>query len=306
MIDGKRVVAWTPYGRERTVSLLGRYLAREHERGIVDEWWLCLNTDPDQASDLRYAINPKTGLASRHDWIKAVYRPKGPDGQMLPRRTPKQRNTGYFYQYMTDPDTVYIRLDDDMVYLHPDALSRLARHAIESDGSTLCSFALIWNNAIISYLEQQAGIIPRDFGDGVPRIINRFCMDPVAWADGDFAVKIHGILLDLLESPDGDKAAEKVYLYQDIPLAPREQFSVSAFASLGKRYAELERPGVLVPDEEESWHTIHHPPRAGFANMIVGNALVSHYTFGYQQREVFASDVLDRYRALAAKNGGDL
>ena len=26
-----------------------------NERGIIDEWWLCLNTDPGQGDDLRYA-----------------------------------------------------------------------------------------------------------------------------------------------------------------------------------------------------------------------------------------------------------
>jgi hypothetical protein len=37
-VKDHRVIAWTPYGRKETVSVLGRYLRREHERGLVDEW----------------------------------------------------------------------------------------------------------------------------------------------------------------------------------------------------------------------------------------------------------------------------
>jgi len=86
-----------------------------------------------------------------------------------------------------------------------------------------------------------------------------------------------------------------------MPLNVGMQFSVSVFASLGSMYAELETPGVLVPSEEESWHTVHQPHRLGQSNMIVGNALVSHYTFFPQQGIVNATDILDRYRDLTRK-----
>lgn len=285
MIDGKRVIAWTPYGRERTVSVLKEYIARDQVRGVVDEWWLCLNTDPDQVDDLRYGYD----LARSEDYIKVKDRPAG-----FPRRTPKQRNTGYFYRYMTDPDAVYVRFDDDIVYVHDEAVSRLARHKMATPAS-VCSFPIMWNNSVISWFAQRAGIIPTEYGVvGGPH-----CMDAVGWANGAFAVKIHTMLLDLIDAGK----PEDVFLYQDFPLETGMQFSVSCFASLGSMYAGLDEPGVLVPDEEESWHTVHEPTRIRQPNMIVGDALVSHYTFFPQQREVFSTDILDRYRALAQKAG---
>ena len=281
MIDGRRVVAWIPYGRERTVSILIEYLRRDVERGIVDEVWLCLNTDPGQVPDLRYAYE----LAKRFPFVRIKDRPTG-----MPRLHPKQRNTGYFYRYMTDRDTVFVRFDDDIIYVHDDAVARLVRHKVQTPES-VCSFALIWNNSIVSWFLQQAGIIPRDFGTvGGP-----YCMDGVGWASGDFAVKIHRLLLEHIDAG----TTEQVFLYQDFPLKVGMQFSVSCFASLGSRYADLSMPGVLEPDEEESWHTVHEPRRIDQPNMIVGNALVSHYTFFPQQREVFETDILDRYRHIA-------
>lgn len=302
-ITGKSVVAWTPYGREETVSILARYLRREHERGLIDEWWLCMNTDPDQVSDLQFADR----LAKFYPWIKLVYRP-----EQCPRLVPKQRNTGFFYRYMTDPETVYLRLDDDIIYLHEDAVHRLVSHRLQA-GSGVASFPIMWNNSIISWYLQQAGVIPAegtvsdDAGDrpasGIenyvwPKVGGPFCMDSVGWADGRFGVALHRLLLSWLDAG----TPEKAFLYQDMPLQVGMQFSVSTFASLGSMYAQLPSgPGILSPDEEESWHTVHEPRRLGQGNMIVGNALVSHYTFFPQGPIIRATDILERYRSVADK-----
>lgn len=289
MIEGKRVVAWTPYGREKTVSLLAEYLRRDHDRGIVDEWWLCENTDPEQQSDVMYMY--KLVMANK-GFISRKTRPAD-----CPRLYPKQRNTGYFYRYMTDVDTVFVRLDDDIVYVHEDAIERLVRHRLEAEVG-VATFPVMWNNAIITYFLQNAGIVPKEWGEA-----KMYCMDPVGWADGQFAVKMHDMLLTAVES--GDPAQiEKLFLYHDMQLPVGMQFSVSTFASLGSMYAGLAQPGVLVPDEEESWHTIHQPRKIGQPNVVHGNALVSHYTFFPQKAIVEASDTLARYRALAQKVNG--
>lgn len=282
MIDGKKVVAWTPYGRERTVSILAAYMRRDHQAGVVDEWWLCLNTDDSQTEDLKFAYR----LARQFPWIKLQTRPAG-----LPRLHPKQRNTGYFCRYMTDPNAVYVRLDDDIVYVHGSAVERLVRHKLQTP-EAVASFPVMWNNAVVSWFAQQSGVIPRDFGVvGGP-----YCMDPMGWANGQFAVDIHRLLLDKVKNG----AAADLFLYQDFPLPLGLQFSVSTFAALGSMYAALpDGPGVLMPYEEESWHTIHQPKKLGVPNMIVGDALVSHYTFFPQQAVVSSTDILDQYRSLA-------
>lgn len=305
------VVAWTPYGRKETVSVLVEYVRREYERDLVDEWWLCLNTDPHQVDDLAYAYY----LAQRYPWIRLVDRPAG-----VPVLRPKQRNTGYFYREMTDPETVYVRLDDDIIYVHEDAVDRLVTHRLEAE-SGVASFPVMWNNSIVSWFAQQAGVIPpagsesllNAAGDIVstgdrysepgdrtytwPKVGGPYCMDPVGWADGRFGVQIHRLLLSWLE----DDTPEFAFLYQDYQLPIGMQFSVSTFASLGSMYAKLATPGVLVPDEEESWHTVHEPRKLGQPNVIVGNALVSHYTFFPQGPIIRATDILERYRAQAKR-----
>ncbi len=281
--DGRPVIAFTPFGRERTVSVLLPYLQREHEQGLLDQWWLCLNTDPDQVSDLAYAYS----LARDYPWIRALDRPA-----QLPRMTPKQRNTGYFYRYMTDPAAVYVRFDDDIVYLHEKALHNLVKSKTEMGAAILASFPIIWNNAIISWYGQQLGIIPREYG----QVGSPFCMDPVGWADGEFGLRIHALLLDLI----GAGTPEKAFFYQDLPLAPRQQFSVSCFAVEGRDYNALNPPGVLDYPEEEHWHTVHRPMVTGQSNVIVGDALVAHYTFFPQRQDTRYPRIVERYDEVLA------
>lgn len=284
MIDNHPVIAWTPYGRERTVSILVKYLERDHKAGILDEYWLYLNTDPNQEGDLRYAYQ----LARDNDWIKLKVRPEG-----SPRLHPKQRNTGWFYQHCTDPDAVYVRMDDDLVYVHQDAVQHLVKARLDWEGSVLCAFPIIINNAVVSWHLQQQGRIPGP-GEGWQKVTLPYCMDPVGWGDGAFAVGLHELLLAHIEAG----TVEQLFMHHPVVLAPRQQFSVSCFATMGSDYADF-TPAGNIGKEEEFWHSVHRPSEIGKANMVVENSLFSHWSFYGQHRELNATDLLERYRKLA-------
>lgn len=284
MIDGRRVIAWTPYGRLNTYSILIEYLRRDVERGVIDEVWLYMNTDPDQEADRRFARK----LDKRYPWVHLKMVPP----HLVVKRV-KQRRTIGAYRYFTDPNAVYIRFDDDIVYVHPDAVETLVRRKVELPHVLAC-FPIIWNNAICSWFLQQCEVIPRDFG----MVGEPYCMDPVGWADGDFAVQIHHQLLDHIESGKVDD----LLTYQDWALQVGQQFSVSCFAALGSYYTNLKPPGELPSKEEETHHTVFATRASGQPNMIVGDALVSHYTFRPQQPVMHQHpDILERYRKLAAE-----
>ncbi len=284
MIDGRRVIAWTPYGRVRTYSLLIKYLERDVRRGLIDEVWAFMNTDPvGQEHDIAYAHE----LADQFDWFHLKHRPEGINLGHLP----KQRYTGLAYREMSDPQAIYLRFDDDVVYLHESAVENLVRARIQMP-APVAIFPVIFNNAICSHFLQHCGKVPREWGE-----VGLYCMDANGWANGAFAVKLHELLLDHIEAG----TVEDLYLYQDFSLPVGTQFSVSCFASLGSMYAELDKPGVLVPDEEESWHTIHRPTAVGTPNIIRGDAIVSHYSFFTQHPFLNETNLLDRYRELAEK-----
>lgn len=277
-VENKRVVACTPYGRAETVEILFRYLQRDYKLGVLDEWQLWMNTDPEQYADREYAAL----LERDNEWITVKYPPAGRNLQHK-----KQFNTRTFFEYCTDPDTVYVRFDDDIVYVHDDAILNLVKHRLHSNA--FVSFPVIWNNAISTWFLQQHGSIPREWGDVKP-----YCMDPVGWADGNFAVRIHNLLLDHIEAGTVDS----LLMYHNAQLPEGEQFSVSCFACTSEEYHEHcdVRPGYIDHTDDEAWHSVEMPRKLHRPNDLVGNSLISHYTF-FPQREVRADpSILNRYR----------
>lgn len=276
MIDGKRVVVFTPWGRRLTAHCLFKHLQRDHKAGIVDEWQLWLNMDPDQEGDRLYAMQ----LAD-NDWINTYDRPYG---DVL---WPKQMNTGRFYVYTQDPDTIYVRMDDDIVWIEPNAIERLVKARIENPHPFVV-FPIIWNNAVATHYLQLNGHVPKEWG-----VVSNHCMDPYGWADPYFAIRMHNLLLEKIEQNNVDK----LFMHTSIQLPVGHQFSVSSFAQSGTEYRKVEGH---IGGEEEAWHTIVQPSQQHRPNIIVPNSLVSHFSF-YPQRDhlLNQTDLLPRYYELA-------
>lgn len=276
------MVACTPYGREITVSLLYEYMKRDHALGVLDEWQLWMNTDPHQVEDVAYANK----LAAENDWIVQKYRPAHRD-----LNHHKQYNTRTFFEYCTEPDTVYIRFDDDIIYVHPGTIEILVTQKLASPA--FVTFPIIWNNAISTWYLQMQGSVPREWGAVQP-----YCMDPIGWADGPFAARMHHYLLDNIEAGTVDS----LLLYHDVQLPKGQQFSVSCFACLSEEYHNhCDPPGFIDAADDEHWHSIQMPTELDRPNMIAGSALVSHFTF-YPQREfILTTNILDRYREVASR-----
>lgn len=280
MIEGRKVIAWTPYGRRETVSILAKYVARDVAAGVVDEYWLFMNTDPNQHEDRWFAEE----LASRYPFVKLLPIPEGVEVQR-----PKQGNTMYFYRYATDPDTVFVRLDDDLVYVHDKAVERLVRSKIGTPA--LASFPIIINNSVCSYYLQLMGLIPIEWGE----VRTNSCVDGMGWANAHFAEQIHRYTLDKIRTD----SVSDLFMHHDIQLPMGHQFSVSCFAAESDIYRELDPPGY-VPHEEETWLTITRSNQLQRKNVIVGNALVSHLSFFPHSRHIREeTDILDQYRELA-------
>lgn len=303
MYRDHKVVVWIPYGRELTVSVLLPYLLRDHKAGIIDDIWFCMNTDPgeEQEDDRKYAAK----VARDHPEVTIKPCP-GPDHivkGMKPEwaveyEEVKQRNTGRFPIYMQDRHTVYIRFDDDIVWVHPNTVITMVDRVLDRRADTIACFSFIWNNAVSSYLAQQRGRIPITWGTvgrGAKTSEEVSAVDPVGWSDPYFAEKLHKMVLDHLEAGDEDG----LLLPAELTIGPRQQSSVSCFAIHGDEYADLK--GILTWDEEEHWLTMHRPGEVNKRNIICGMAQVAHFSFLFQRDYLLKTDLLNRYRALSEK-----
>lgn len=290
----KKIVAYIPFGREETVSILFPYMERDWNAGVIDELMLCMNTEVHQESDRAYAYK----LALEHDWVNTYERPgsSGAGAMDVPPEwltgplKPKQLNTGRFFFYMQDPDTTYIRMDDDIVWVAPHAIENMVAR-LGQKGRPLAVFPVIWNNAVSTWWLQKEDhfLIPEE-----PRV-SRNAVDPIGWGSPKFAGVMHDALLTFLES---GADLGKLNMDATYTLPARQQFSVSSFAISGKEYEKLN--GVIDYPEEEHWLTQFKTTQTSRSNIIAGDAWVSHFSF-YPQREYLLrkTDALERYRALA-------
>lgn len=279
------VVVWIPYGREKTVSILINYLLANKD--ILDQVWLCMNTDPEQESDREYA---KLLEEANPGFIKRVDLPKKEK-----RLQPKQLNTGKFYRFMTDPQTVYIRMDDDLVWLDDNYFKNMLDFRIDNP-EYFVTFGQIWNNSIISYLQQH---VYKNLDEQHGIVREPFAMDVVAWQSPTFAEYIHRVLLEHIH----DNTTTGLY-FDKYELPDPRRFSVSNFAHFGKDFAKFD--GDLKGEEEEQWITEKHTATTGLRNAVCGSALICHWAFFAQRPHLeMNTDLLDEYRKLAQQKYSD-
>jgi hypothetical protein len=275
MYAGKRIVVCVPYGRRRTVSILMNYLRRDIN--IVDEVQLWMNTDPEQEDDVVWAKGQQQAFP---DWVRCVPHPGGTVYH------PKQYNTGLFYAQATDPDTYYFRFDDDIVYVHPDYFKNMVEFR-QAYPQYFLVMGNIINNAVISYIHQQAGRIDRNHGT----VENAWCMDPVGWASMEFANNLHREFIWSVQNNRTDH-----WLFDEPWPLDGRRFSISNFLWTGEQAATW--GGATANRDEEIFLTEDYPGATNQTNVINGRGLVAHYSF-FTQRGLDSTDILERYRELS-------
>jgi hypothetical protein len=270
MLEGYKISVFIPAGRQRVMSVLLDNLRRFPE---IDEVQVWLNLGADQEDDAAWLFS----LPEQWDKIRLL---RIPEGQTI--EVPKQFNTGKFYVNTVDPDTIYFRFDDDIVYIDDGYFANMVRFRLAHPDYFLV-MGNIWNNAVISYIHQQAGRIDESAGHvGAP-----FCMDMVGWQSGPFAAHIHRLLLAHIA------AGTTSELHFDQYVLDGRRFSISNFCFFGRDFAAFN--GVIPILDEEVWLT----EVAQRPCVVCGTGLVSHYSFFAQRPHLDGTDILEQYRAVA-------
>ena len=267
MIDNFSVCLTIPAGRQRYMELLIPQLLRE--KGW-DELQIWVNTaDP---ADLAY-INHLPSLDRR---IRLLTLPDGVEPD-------KFHTIHHFFKHCIDPDTVYIRMDDDVVYLEPGSITKLARFRIQNQRPFLV-FPVIVNNAVITHILQVLGRIR------ISRYVPPQCMDPIGWRNPELAEALHRIFLQSLE-----KGVLSRFKFRSRPIA-LSRMSINCISWLGKEFARF--GGVLGSTDEEEWLSVIRPTELGVANAIFGEVVMAHFAFYPQREHLHTTDILERYRAV--------
>lgn len=247
----KRIIV-TPAGRRRYMELMAAHLKKQ--RADFDEWHLWLNTS--DSADIAYCKSLDAVVVE------------------APGSNPVEGSSNihrFFPVDACDPGTLYLRLDDDVVWMEPAFIDSMFR-ARDGERDAFLVYANIVNNAICSHLHWRLGMVDR---------CGYACMDEIGWRTPAYAEHVHRRFLAA-----ADLEAWKFprwWLFN-------ERFSINAMSWRGETFAKF---GGRVEFDEEPWLT----ERAGRGPcMIHGRALCAHFAFHTQRAHMDATDILSLYR----------
>lgn len=265
MIGNTRVVIVTPAGRKKYMEILVEYALRL--RDVVDEYQIWENTNV--AEDIEYFKN----LQAKYPNFFAVKRL--PDGV----KSEGNATINYFFVHCTRPNTVYVRFDDDIVWVDDlDRFVEFVRYRIDHPEPFLL-YANILNNAVITNWHQSRGAF-RDM-----ERVGYHGMDDNGWKSGSFAEKLHRHVLERGPRHFRTTDTHRVLNYTRV--------SINCIAWRGEDLANVD-----VLGDEEQFLSVERPKALGRPNVVFGNFVVVHYSFYTQRDHLDATDVLARYRAL--------
>jgi len=265
MYKDHKIVCVTPAGRRRYMRLL---VPQVLASPLVDRYDIWVNTT--EPRDLAFFDT----LAKRDPRVRLVQQP---DGQV-----PTIRSIGGFHRTAMDDDTIYIRFDDDIVWIQPDFFERHLEFRI-SNPQYLLTMPLIVNNSICSALLLHTGKI------GSSRPLKFEVFGRIGFFDGMFAEALHRQFLNLIEAGEWQKLRGGSY-----PIAV-SHFSINCICWFGKTLAAY--PDLITSDEEVDW-SVRGSVKTGLANCFATDAMVAHYAFYPQRSYLERSDILEEYARL--------
>ena len=263
-----KLVCVTPAGRRRYLRLLVPYVLSCPGLDRYDLW---VNT-PDPA-DIAF-MEELASIDSRINLVRLAGNTElGP------------KAIGSFWSQAMDTDTVYIRFDDDVVWIDPYFFDTLLDARVNNEDDFMVA-PLTINNALGTYLLQTFGKIQVSRPAGPDRF------DPVGWINPSLPLALHGLLQDLINNGE----VERLQCGR-VPISAN-CFSINCLSWFGRDIAAFD--GVIpVGEDEEAAMSCSIPLRVGRINSIETAAVAAHFAFYTQRLAMDASTLLDEYRAIA-------
>lgn len=259
-----KVILVTPAGRQYTLSILLRYLLKQRES--FDEWHLWANTRSD--SDLDYIKS----LEDKYDFIKVIHR------ESIPNRF-KRTNTGicYFWDYVNDEDSIYVRFDDDIVYMEGDYIDTLVNFRIEHPQYSYVSGNVV-NNGICDHINYRMGTLKSN------HFVHYACYERTH-QNSPYVLGLHDQFIDRMESG----TTQEMKSFDRWELSQYERIPINSVCWFGRDWADHGvslLTGKLDNSKEESYFTTVFPRSLRKLAAICGQALCTHLSYKAQHKRM--------------------
>lgn len=267
MYRGYKVVVVVPAGRKRYLELQLPYILQNMD--IIDEYRYWVNTIIKE--DIEYMeCNSKTysGFITMDvEDIKIV----------------TNLNIHKFFKRTTDDGTIYLRMDDDVVWMEKGSIKTLLDFRIDHPEYFLVYGNTI-NNTICDNIHQRLGVY-----NHINKIIDYDCTGN-GWDDPALAIVKHRTFFENIRNNDIQR-----YKFNLWRLYSYERVSINCISWFGSEFALF---GGSVGEDEEKWLACDKPRDLEKCNCICGSALFSHFAYCVQREEVDKTDILKKYSSL--------
>lgn len=266
MYQNFKIVVNTAAGRRRYMQYLVPPII---EADIVDRYDIWVNTH--NMVDIEFFKQ----LAEKYPKVNLVWQPDGIVNGIA--------SINAFYRDCCDEDTIYMKLDDDVVWFEPELFEKMVKFRVDNPEYFLVS-PLVINNALSTYLLQVHDKIKLD------KYYMSICMERTISLDGWFAADLHNWFMDnyLIKNKYNE-------LYVGKHPMGMARFSINCILWFGKDMAEFKG---IVPGDDEEFLSCIKPTLLGKCNCFNGDALIAHFAFGTQREGLDKMDILNRYGKL--------
>lgn len=259
MFQGWKIVAVTPAGRKCHLEILAKYIfANKH---LIDECHLWDNAWVQEDKDFL------ASFSKNNSFIKLI---------PMPVRLKRGRTLAWgasticnFYPVdATDHSVIYIRFDDDIVFIAKDAIENLLKFRVENTNPIVIAPVII-QNAVMSHLLQKHGILPKNV-PGRPEVqpCTYDCLCNTGWKSPEFSFWLHEYFLNDIRNNCLSK-------YKIPSEELKGRFSINCICWFGRDFAK-----VYIHCGEETCITEELPKILNRPNWLCGNSLVGHFAFG--------------------------
>lgn len=261
MYKNFKIIANTAAGRKRYMRWLIPQVVADD---LVDRYDLWVNTTNKE--DIAFMEK----CAEAFPKINLIYQPDGIVNGIA--------SINAFYKKACDKDAIYIKLDDDLLWLEPGFFDKMVRFRTEHPEYWVVS-PLVINNMLSTYVLQVKDKLKFNtyFKPKVDTLIR----------DGKFAAQLHKWFLSKLTTG----TYEELHCgYNSWGLT---RFSINSIAWYG---ADLQTyTGGVIPGDDEEYMSVIKPSELGKSCGLNGDCLCAHFAFYTQRDELDKLDILDAY-----------
>ena len=304
-----KLIVLTFAGRKRYMEILFQYILRNREH--ITEYHLYLATTNQEDVDYIHQFHKEN-----EDFVKVISLDSYENFN-------KAEVWNLSYKNCLDEDTIYLKIDDDVVFIDDNLFSDFIEFRKKSTSPVV--FPHIINNIISTPLLEKnsrinTGMMSGDFvvntwSETITRIKPQIeklrgnfpsrdfvvtslltqdeILCPIAWGSLEYSKRAHLIFLDLVRSG----RISNIYT-DNIILDEFHPISIQCCSWFGRDLKRYTSEFGEVGNEDEPWISVYLPVWAKEPNTIYGGSIVSHFSSYNQDQFLLENGILDSYKRL--------